>query len=353
MLDLNQFFKLTIEKNASDLHLIPGYPPSLRIEGEIHFFNSSFSPLEEKELEVAFFSLLNEEQKQILLTNRELDFSKEYEENRFRVNLYYTKNGLSGSFRLIPKKIRTLEELNLPTSLYKVCDLTSGFVLVTGPTSQGKSTTLAVLINTINLKYPYHILTIEDPIEYVYPKGLSIISQRELYSHTYSWNKALKSALREDPDVIFIGEMRDYETISLALTAAETGHLVFSTLHTNSAPETIDRIIDAFPSHQQNQIRIQLASVLKMVIVQKLLPQTSGFSRIPAVEILVNSSAVATLIREGKTHLLPGVLETEEKEESILFEKYLAKLYQRGLITKNTAFSYAIRPKELEKFILR
>jgi len=352
MVKIEEFLKLAIEKNASDLHLIPGYPPSLRIEGRIHFFHN-ISSIDEKELEEAFFSLLNAEQKQILLTNRELDLSKEFEDNRFRINLYYTKNGLSGCFRLIPKKIRTLEELNLPTSLYKICDLTQGFILVTGPTSHGKSTTLAALINAINLKYPYHILTIEDPIEYVYPKGTSIISQRELYSHTYSWTKALKSALREDPNVILVGEMRDYETISLALTAAETGHLVFSTLHTNSAPETIDRIIDTFPSHQQNQVRIQLSSVLKMIIVQKLLPKASETGRIPSLEILVNTPAVANLIREGKTHLLTGVLETEEKEGSILFEKYLAKLCHLGVITKDTAFSYAIRPKELEKFILR
>jgi len=352
MIKIEDFLKLAIDKNASDLHLIPEYPPSLRIEGQIYFINH-FPPLEEKQLEEALFSLLNDEQKQILLTNKEFDFSKEYADNRFRINLYYTKNGLSASFRLIPKKIKTLEELNLPHFLYKICDLTQGFVLVTGPTSHGKSSTLASLINTINLKYPYHIITIEDPIEYVYPKGLSIISQRELYSHTYSWNKALKSALREDPNVILVGEMRDYETISLSLTAAETGHLVFSTLHTNSAPETIDRIIDAFPSHQQNQIRIQLASVLKMIVVQRLLPHSSGSGRIPAIEVLVNTSAVSNLIREAKTHLLTGVLEIEEKEGSILFEKYLTNLYYKGLISRKTAFSYAIRPKELEKFISR
>jgi twitching motility protein PilT len=201
MLNLNEFLKLAIEKNASDLHLISKYSPSLRIEGKIYFLNN-FPPFEEKDLEEALFSLLNDEQKQILLTNKELDLSQEFEETRFRINLYYTKNGLSASFRLIPKKIRTLEELNLPPSLYKICDLTQGFVLVTGPTSNGKSTTLAALINEINLKYPYHVITIEDPIEYVYPKGLSIISQRELYTHTYSWNKPLKSALREDPNVI-------------------------------------------------------------------------------------------------------------------------------------------------------
>ena len=352
MLNLNEFFKLAIERNASDLHLIPGYPLALRIEGEIHLF-LNYPTVTAEDLESTIFSLLNEEQKQIFITNRELDLSLEFETNRFRTNIYYSKNGISASFRIIPKKIRTLEELNLPTSLYKICDLKQGFVLITGPTSHGKSTTLAALINAINLKYNYHIITIEDPIEYVFPQAQSIISQRELYSHTFSWDKALKTALREDPNVIFVGEMRDFETISLALTAAETGHLVFSTLHTNSAPETIDRIIDAFPSHQQNQIRIQLASVLKMTIVQKLLPRANDLGRVPAVEILVNTPAVATLIREGKTHLLNGVLETEEKEGSILFEKYLANLYQQGLISKNDAFSYAIRPKELEKFISR
>jgi len=350
MLNLNELFRLTIEKKASDLHLVPGYSPALRIEGEIHSF-SAYSVVEGKELESMIFSSLNEEQKQILLNNREIDLSLEFENNRFRTNIYYSKDGLSASFRLIPKKIRTLEELNLPPFLYKTCDLKQGFILVTGPTGHGKSTTLAALINAINLKYPYHIITIEDPIEYTYPKGLAIISQRELYTHTFSLNKALKSALREDPNVILVGEMRDYETISLALTAAETGHLVFSTLHTNSAPETVDRIIDAFPSYKQNQIKIQLASVLKMVIVQRLIPQVGVIARIPSVEILVGTPAVANLIREGKTHLLPSVLETEEKDGSILFEKYLAKLYQRGMINKENAFSYAIRPNELEKFI--
>ena len=352
MLNLNEFFKLAIEKDASDLHLIPGYYLVLRIEGDIHSF-SNYPLLEASQLEPAIFSLLNEEQKQVLINNRELDLSLEYEGHRFRTNIYYSKNGVAASFRLIPKKIKTLEELNLPNYLYKVCDLKQGFVLVTGPTGCGKSTIIASLINAINLKYPYHILTIEDPIEYVYPQGLSIISQRELYSHTFSWNKALKSALREDPNVILVGEMRDYETISLALTAAETGHLVFSTLHTNSAPETIDRIIDAFPSDQQNQVRIQLASVLKIIIAQKLLPKADNLGRVPALEILMNTTSVANLIREGKTHLLNGVLETEEKEGSILFEKYLANLYRQGLISKNDAFSYAIRPKELEKFIFR
>jgi len=349
---LNEFFKLAIEKNASDLHLIPMYHLALRINGDIHFF-PNYPLLESSQIESAIFSILNEEQKQILVNNKEIDLSLDYESYRFRANIYYSINGMAGSFRLIPKKIRTLEELNLPNYLYRICDFKQGLVLVTGPTGSGKSTIIASLINNINLKYLYHILTIEDPIEYVYPRGLSIISQRELYSHTYSWNKALKSALREDPNVILIGEMRDYETISLSLTAAETGHLVFSTLHTNSASETIDRIIDAFPSNSQNQVRIQLSSVLKTIITQRLIPKKDSLGRIPALEILMNTSSVSNLIREKKTHLLNGVLETEEKEGSILFEKYLANLYRQGLISKNDAFSYAIRPRELEKFILK
>jgi len=352
MLNIKEFFKLAIEKNASDIHLIPGYSLALRIEGKIIFF-SDYSSIEAKELEEAIFSLLNDEQRQILLNNREIDLSLEFEQSRFRVNIYYSSSGISASLRLIPKKIKTLEELNLPIFLYEICDLKQGFVLVTGPTSNGKSTTLASLINAINLKYNYHIITIEDPIEYTYPKGLSIVSQREVYTHTFSFKQALKSALREDPDVILIGEMRDYDTISLALTAAETGHLVFSTLHTNSAPETVDRVIDVFPPSQQNQVKTQLASVLKKIIVQKLIPKADNTCRIPALEILTNTSSVANLIREGKTHLLTNILETEQKEGSILLEKYLANLYHQGLITKTDAFFYAVRPKELEKFIYK
>ncbi len=224
-------------------------------------------------------------------------------------------------------------------------------MLLTGPTGEGKSTTLASLVNEINRKYAKHIITIEDPIEYVYPRYKSIISQRELHQDTHSWSVALKSALREDPDVILVGEMRDYETISLALTAAETGHLVFSTLHTNSSPESIDRIIDIFPPHQQSQVKSQLAAVLKMVITQRLLPKLNTIERVPATEILVNNSAISTSIREGKTYLIGNILETTEGEGSLLFEKSLLNLYRAGLISKETAFSFAIRPKELEKFI--
>ena len=252
---------------------------------------------------------------------------------------------------IIQARISSLEELGLPALLHQCTDMRQGLVLLTGPTGEGKSTTLASLVNEINQKYAKHVITIEDPIEYVYPKYKSIISQRELHQDTHSWTVALKSALREDPDVILVGEMRDFETISLALTAAETGHLVFSTLHTNSAPESIDRIIDAFPPHQQNQIKNQLAVVLKMVVTQRLIPKQNSLDRIPAVEILLNNSAVSNSIREGKTFLIPNILETSEDEGSLLFEKNLLNLYRSGIITKETAFSYAIRPKEIERFI--
>ncbi|MDO8741543.1 MAG: PilT/PilU family type 4a pilus ATPase, partial [Candidatus Roizmanbacteria bacterium] len=235
--------------------------------------------------------------------------------------------------------------------LHQCADFRQGLVLLTGPTGEGKSSTLASLVNEINQKYAKHIITIEDPIEYVYPKYKSIVSQRELHQDTHSWSVALKSALREDPDVILVGEMRDFETISLALTAAETGHLVFSTLHTNSAPESIDRIIDAFSSGQQNQVKNQLSTVLKMVISQRLLPKQNTTERVPAVEILVNTPAVSNSIREGKTYLISNILETTEKEGSLLFEKDLLNLYRAGTISKETALSFAIRPRELERLI--
>ena len=349
-MDLSKLFQIVIDKQASDLHVVPGYFPAVRVFGELYQLTTM--PLVTKEeAEAMFFSILNAEQKENLLANLEIDISYSYGEYRFRINLYYAQGTLSGSFRLIPKRIRTIEELGLPAYIEKAVELRQGFVLLTGPTGEGKSTTLAAIINEINNKYAKHIITIEDPVEYVYPHSKSIISQRELHQDTHSWSISLKSALREDPDVILVGEMRDFETIQLALTAAETGHLVFSTLHTNSSPETIDRILDTFPSNQQSQVRNQLATVLKMIVSQRLLPRMNNIDRVPAVEILVNNAAVATTIREGKTFLINNILETTEGEGSILLEKNILNLYKTGLISKETAFSYAIRPKELEKFI--
>lgn len=349
-MDLSQLLQLVVEKKASDLHLVPGYYPTVRVSGEL-FQLTTLAVITREDSEKMLSSFLKPEQREILSANREIDLAYSLNNSRYRVNLYYAQDSLCGSFRLIQPKISTLEQLSLPAFLHQCTDFRQGLVLLTGPTGEGKSSTLASLVNEINQKYAKHIITIEDPIEYVYPKYKSIVSQRELHQDTHSWNVALKSALREDPDVILVGEMRDFETTTLVLTAAETGHLVFSTLHTNSAPESIDRIIDIFPPHQQNQVKSQLAIVLKMVISQRLLPKQNTIDRVPAVEILVNNSAVSNSIRQGKTFLISNILETTENEGSLLFEKDLLKLYQAGIISKETAFSFAIRPRELERFI--
>ncbi len=349
-MELAQLLQLTADKKASDLHVIPGYFPAIRVSGEL-FQLTTIKVITPEDSEKMLTAFLNQEQKEILLANRELDLAYSLNDSRYRVNLYYGRGLLCGSFRLIQSKISTLEQLSLSPFLHKCTDFRQGLVLLTGPTGEGKSSTLATLVNEINQKYAKHIITIEDPIEYIYPKYKSIVSQRELHQDTHSWSVALKSALREDPDVILVGEMRDFETISLVLTAAETGHLVFSTLHTNSAPESIDRIIDTFPPNQQNQVKSQLAIVLRMVVSQRLLPKQNTIDRVPAVEILLNTPAVSNCIREGKTYLISNILETTEGEGSLLFEKDLLKLYQAGTISKETAFSFAIRPRELERFI--
>ncbi len=349
-MDLSSLLQLVVDKKASDLHVVPGYYPTVRVSGEL-FQLTTLAIITREDSEKMLSSFLNPEQKEILSANREIDLAYSLNGSRYRVNLYYARGLLCGSFRLIEPKISTLEQLFLPAYLHQCTDFRQGLVLLTGPTAEGKSTTLASLINEINQKYAKHIITIEDPIEYVYPKYKSIVSQRELHQDTHSWSVALKSALREDPDVIMVGEMRDFETISLVLTAAETGHLVFSTLHTNSAPQSIDRIIDTFPPNQQNQAKNQLATVLKMVVSQRLLPKLNSISRVPAVEILINTPAVSNSIREERTYLIDNILETTEGEGSLLFEKSLLNLYRAGIISKETAFSFAIRPKELEKFI--
>ncbi len=349
-MDIFHLFDLTIEKQASDLHLIPDYYPAIRINNELLYVRSA-EVLTQENMEKLVLSILNEEQKENLLANKEIDLGYEYKNNRFRTNIYYSKNKMAAAFRLIGSRIRTLEELNLPETFHQFTDVRQGLILITGPTGEGKSTTLASIINEINLKYSKHVITIEDPIEYVYPAGKSIVSQRELHQDTHSWNIALRSVLREDPDVVLIGEMRDYETIQSALTIAETGHLVFSTLHTSSTPETINRIIDVFPANQQNQIRSQLSGVLKAIVAQRLIPFLDKTKRIPAVEVLQNIPSVSTVIREGRTHLLDNILETEEEQGLFLFEKYLLLLYEKSMISKETALSHAIRPNEIKKFL--
>lgn len=354
-MDLSELLNLTIKNKASDLHLLAGIPPSIRVDGNL-FPVSSYQPLTTQNIEEMVFSLLKPDQKEHLLSNKEFDFSFGFgggtygNLGRFRANIYYQRGLLSVAFRFLQPSIRTVEELRLPRVVHNFAKLKQGFVLVTGPTGQGKSTTLAAIINEINLNKQAHILTVEDPIEYVYPNGKSIISQREMNIDTHSWNNALRSALREDPDVVLIGEMRDPETISSAITIAETGHLVFSTLHTNSASQTIDRIIDSFPASQQNQIKSQLASSLKGIVSQRLVPMING-GRIPAVEILVGTSAIASNIREGKTHLIDSVIQTSAEVGMMTLETSLSALVMSGSISLELARNYALRPDELSRMV--
>jgi len=339
-----------ISREASDLHLVAGYPPAVRLKTVLIQLNL-YERLTDADIERFFLTFTTKEQQESFYLNKELDFSIAYKTSRFRANSYYQLGHPSISLRLIPEKIQTIEDLHLPSIFHRIGQFRQGLVLVTGQTSQGKSTTLASVINEINLKRQVHIVTIEDPIEFTYPKGQSIISQREVRHDTHSFNNALRSVLREDPDVIVIGEMRDFETISSALTLAETGHLVFSTLHTNTSSQTLDRIIDVFPEEQQAQIRIQLSGVLRSIVCQRLLPDINDEKLIPAVEILFNNSAIASLIREGKTFQIDNVLHTSASEEMIIFEQYLKQMVDSGLIRKETAIQHAFRSKLIAELL--
>lgn len=346
---LSELLDIVTQKNASDLHLIVGYPPTIRIDGSLVSL-TNFDPLTPKQTEELVLGILTSEQKDIFLANREIDFSYSYSSSHFRVNIYYQKGSIALAARLIPVKIQTIEELNLPPICHGFAKLRQGFVLVTGPTGSGKTTTLAAIIQEINQNREAHIITIEDPIEYIYPKAKSIVSQREIRLDTHSWEMALRSALREDIDVVLIGEMRDYETITAALTIAETGHLVFATLHTNSASQTIDRIVDVFPSSQQTQIRLQLSTTLEGIISQRLVQQIAG-GRIPAVEILLGTHAVKNVIREGKTHLIDNIIQTSRDIGMETLEGSLAALVKSGKISLEVAANYALRQEELFRLV--
>jgi twitching motility protein PilT len=354
-MEIQELLALTIKNKASDLHLMVGLPPTFRIDGALRYL-TTYPALKSADLEEMIFSLLTPEQKELLLTNKELDFSFGYrgkgiqEIGRFRINAYFEKGTIAAALRFLAPGVRTLEELNLPKVCHDFAKLKQGFVLVTGPTGHGKSSTLAAIINEINLNKSCHILTIEDPIEYVYPKGNSIISQREMGIDTHSWGLALRSSLREDPDVVLIGEMRDPETMQAAITLAETGHLVLSTLHTNSAAQSIDRIVDAFSADQRTQIRIQLAATLKGIISQRLVSKISG-GRIPAVEVLLGTPAVAANIRDGKSHLIDSVIQTSKDLGMCTIDESLAQLVKEGIITIDEARSYALRLNELERLV--
>lgn len=348
-MSVQDFLEIVVKKEASDLHLVVGSPVVIRIDGQL--MPISAAPLLPDEAESLIFELLSTEQKEMLIVNKELDFSFALGEiARFRVNAYYQKGYLSAALRLIPSYIKTIEELHLPRICHNFAKLRQGFILVTGPTGHGKSTTIASIINEINQTRPLHVLTIEDPIEYVYPKGKALVSQREMHLDTHSWGVSLRSALREDPDVVLVGEMRDFETISSAITVAETGHLVFATLHTNSAAQSIDRIIDVFPENQQDQVRLQLAATMAGIISMRLVPAIGG-GRMPACEILLSSSAVQTAIRDGKTHQIDNIIQTSGEVGMVLMDVSLAYLVKTGSISLETARAYSIRPKELEHLV--
>lgn len=339
-----------IKKKASDLHIQVGLPPMLRVDGSlIPVTGADF--ITEETAETLIFAILDEDQKQILLKDKEFDFSFAFGDlGRFRVNAFHERGNIAAALRLIPNEIMTIEQLGLPPIVNKFADYPRGLVLVTGPTGSGKSTTLAALVHKINAEKAVHIVTIEDPIEFTHKSQKSVIVQREVHYDTYSFSAALRSSLRQDPDVVLIGEMRDLETIAAAITIAETGHLVFATLHTNSASQSIDRMIDVFPPHQQPQIRSQLANILMAICSQRLVPSIGG-GRMAAAEILVATPAVRNIIREGKSHQLEAVIQTGAEFGMQSMDKTLVNLVHNGTITYDEARNYAVDLDELDRFM--
>jgi twitching motility protein PilT len=345
------YLELVASQNASDLHLCVGRPPILRIDGKLYPVAGEEKFSESGMVEIAR-SILNEEQQKKFQETKQIDFSIDlHGKARFRANVYYQRGNISAAFRMIPSKIRTLEELNMTTALYELTKQSQGFVLITGPCGHGKSTTLAALIDYINHSRQDHIITIEDPIEYIFDPDMCIIDQREVFQDATDFGTALRAVFREDADVVMVGEMRDLETISTAITAAETGHLIFATLHTNDAAQTIDRMVDVFPSHQQNQIRMQLAQTLLGIVSQRLVNRLDG-GRVPAVEILYNSNAVANLIREGKTHQINLVIETSREHGMVPLNSSLAELVKKGIVSFEEAETYSTNREEL-KILMR
>lgn len=350
-LKLNQLLETTVKEQASDLHISANHRPMLRVAGKL-FPLLKQKVLNSKEIRGLVEALLPPDQFQRFLERKETDFSYNFEgKSRFRVNVFFQMGEISCAFRLVSAKIRTIEELNLPPILHVFTKPPQGFILVTGPSSHGKSTTLAALVDEINHSRTDHIITIEDPIEYVFKDDRSLVDQREVFQDTLSFAQALRSTFRQDPDVIMVGEMRDPETMATAITAAETGHLVFTTLHTNSASQTIHRVVDSFPSGQQDQVRSQLSGSLLGVISQRLIPRIRG-GLIPACEIMLNTPAVANLIRENKVHEIPLVIETSAESGMISLNRALADLVRRRETTLENAMNYSLSPSEL-KMLLR
>ncbi|MBU6490650.1 PilT/PilU family type 4a pilus ATPase [Patescibacteria group bacterium] len=347
---LEELLDLVIAESGSDLHIFVGGSPMLRVSGALIPL-SKYPALTAEETEAMLKSIVPPDRWDSFRENQTIDLSYAYgKDMRFRVNGYRVQGGTAIAFRLIPHAIRTFTELNLPSVLEVFTQRTQGFFLTVGPVGQGKSTTLAAMINRINDSRAEHILTIEDPVEYLFTPNKSLIHQREVYIDAPDFHAALQSAFREDVDVIMVGEMRDYETISAAVTAAETGHLVLSTLHTNNAAQTIDRIIDMFPAEQQGQVRVQLAGSLAGIFSQRLIPRVSG-GLIPAYELLINNNAVANLIREAQTHEISAVIQTSSQEGMIDMDRMLADLVHRGEVTVEHAYEHAMDPKTFERYL--
>ncbi|MBN8539151.1 MAG: type IV pilus twitching motility protein PilT [Deltaproteobacteria bacterium] len=338
MAKIDELFKLMVQKDASDLHLVAGSPPYMRISGEMEKLD--MPTVTAQDAQDLIFEICNDKQKKEFITNWELDFAYTNEPiGRFRVNVFMQRKGIGVVCRVIPTKIKTAEQLGLPNSLLEMINCHKGLICVTGPTGSGKSTTLAALIHHINANQQSHILTIEDPIEFVHPSLKSLVNQREVHNHSKSFANALKAALREDPDVILVGEMRDLETISLAISAAETGHLVFGTLHTNNAHKTVDRIIDVFPGDRQSQIRVQLSESLRGVISQSLLPKVGG-GRVAVQEVMFCNKAIANLIREGKTFQIPSTMQTGKNQGMVTYDSAVEALINRGLLAKDVGMEF-------------
>lgn len=339
MATIDELFKLMVEQGASDLHVTSGAAPYLRLHGNMVPLN--YRELSNQDVQGLIFEILSEKQKRAFVEKWELDFA--YNLNgfaRFRCNVFMQRKGLGAVFRVIPEKIKTVQELNLPPAILDMIDCDRGLILVTGPTGSGKSTTLASMIHHINMTREAHIITIEDPIEFVHTNLKCLVNQREVGSHTKSFANALKAALREDPDILLVGELRDLETIALALTAAETGHIVFGTLHTNSAAKTVDRIIDVFPAGQQQQIRTMLAESMRGVVAQWLFSRADGQGRVAAFEIMKNTKAISNLIREGKVHQIASAMQTGHSQGMILFEKYIEDLVRKGKVSSQDAKTF-------------
>lgn len=346
---IDDLLREATERGASDLHLSVGLPPVLRIDGKL--LNMAYEPLGPNEIQRLIYDILTSDQIQWFEKVRELDFSYGVKNvGRFRVNVYRQRGSVGAAFRSIPNQIPSFEQLKLPPILRELCRKHSGLILVTGPTGSGKSTSIACMIDFINGERESHIMTIEDPIEYLHRHKRCMVNQRELNTDTDSFENALRAILREDPDVILIGEMRDLETISSALTLAETGHLVFGTLHTRNAPQTIDRVVDVFPPHQQDQIRVQLSNTLEAVIAQQLLPRTGG-GRVASIEVMIATSAIRNLIREGKTYQIYSALETGAQYGMQPMDKVLADLHRSGQVSYNDALARAIDTENFARFL--